>query len=192
MANLFDDIQETEPATIVAGDTLQWKRTDLGSDYPNDQYTLSYEALLEGSGTTKISITAAASGNDYLVNVAAATTAAYTAGTYQWRAFITRNSDSARISIDYGTWTVTQDAATGSADPRTHAKTMLDKIESLLEGKADSDVANYSIQGRSLSKLSVDELLTWRNYYKAEVQRELREERKRNNQGTGALIKVRF
>jgi hypothetical protein len=192
MANLFDDIPETEPKAVIAGDTLQWKRTDLGSDYPNDEYSLSYEALLEGNGTTKISISASARGEDYLVSVAAATTATYTAGTYQWRAFITRDSDSARISIGYGTWTVTQDAATGTADPRTHAKTMLDKIESLLEGKADSDVANYSIQGRSLSKLSVDELLTWRNYYKAEVQKEIREERKRNNQGTGALIKVRF
>ena len=192
MANLFDDIQETELKAIIAGDTLQWKRTDLSSDYPNDEYTLSYEAILEGDGTTKISIVASASGDDYLVSVDKATTATYIAGSYQWRAFITRDSDSARVSIDYGTWSVTQDAATGTADPRTHAKTMLDKIESLLEGKADSDVANYSIQGRSLSKMSVDELLTWRNYYKSEVQRELREERKRNNQGTGALIKVRF
>ena len=192
MANLFDEISATEPVSIVAGDTLQWKRADLNSDYPNDQYTLSYEAVLEGDGTTKISITASASGDDYLISVDKATTVAYSVGAYQWRAFITRDSDGARASIDYGTWRVTQDAVTGTADPRTHAKTMLDKIESLLEGRADSDVANYSIQGRSLSKLSVDELLTWRNYYKAEVQREIREERKRNNQGTGALIKVRF
>ena len=36
MANLFDDANapETEPAAIVAGDQVKWKRTDLGTDYP--------------------------------------------------------------------------------------------------------------------------------------------------------------
>ena len=36
MANLFDDANapETEPAIIVAGDQVKWKRTDLGTDYP--------------------------------------------------------------------------------------------------------------------------------------------------------------
>jgi len=42
MVNLFDtgNIPTTEPATIVAGDLLQWKRTDLGTDYANGSYTL--------------------------------------------------------------------------------------------------------------------------------------------------------
>ncbi|HJN61627.1 MAG TPA: hypothetical protein QF630_11340 [Alphaproteobacteria bacterium] len=33
MANLFDDANapETEPATIVAGDQVKWKRTDFGT-----------------------------------------------------------------------------------------------------------------------------------------------------------------
>ena len=37
MANLFDtdNVPTTEPATIVVGDLLQWKRTDLGTDYAN-------------------------------------------------------------------------------------------------------------------------------------------------------------
>ena len=37
MANLFDDANapETEPTTIVACDQVKWKRTDLGTDYPN-------------------------------------------------------------------------------------------------------------------------------------------------------------
>ena len=192
MANLLDDIKETEPSQIIAGDTLQWKRTDFGSDYPNDQYTLSYEAVLEASGTTKISITASASGSDYLVEVAKTTTINYAVGRYHWSAFITRDSDGARATVDSGKWEVVQDIATGTGDPRSHARTLLDKIESLLEGRADRDVANYSIQGRSLSKLSIDEPLKWRNYYKREVLHEIREERKKNQQGTGALIKVQF
>ena len=64
MANLFDagNVPTTEPATIVAGDLLQWKRTDLGTDYANGSYTLSYKARLEG---TNMSIPEAADNMDY-------------------------------------------------------------------------------------------------------------------------------
>ena len=48
------------------------------------------------------------------------------------------------------------------------AKRCLDAIEAVLEGKASEDVANYSIQNRSLSKFSHDELLAARAKYKAE------------------------
>jgi hypothetical protein len=40
------------------------------------------------------------------------------------------------------------------ADPRIHAEIMVSKIETCIAGKADSDVAKYSIAGRSLTKLS--------------------------------------
>ena len=38
LANLFDtdNVPTTEPATIVAVDLLQWKRTDLGTDQTGD------------------------------------------------------------------------------------------------------------------------------------------------------------
>ena len=74
MANLFDtdNVPTTEPAKIVAGDLLQWKRTDLGTDYANGSYTLSYKARLEGTSagsSVVITITASASGDDYLREV---------------------------------------------------------------------------------------------------------------------------
>ena len=40
--------------------------------------------------------------------------------------------------------------------------------------------------------MSVDELMTWRDYYKAEYIREVRKERIDRGEGTGANIKVRF
>ena len=103
-----------------------------------------------------------------------------------------RNSDSERITLDSGTWEVVRNNDASTADPRTHAKIMVEKIESLLEGRADADVSSYSIAGRSLTKLSIDELMTWRDRYKSEYQRELRRERALNGDGSGALIKVRF
>ena len=69
MANLFDDANapETEPATIVAGDQVKWKRTDLGTDYPNTAYSLRYSSRLEGTGSTTFDVASADSGDDYLM-----------------------------------------------------------------------------------------------------------------------------
>lgn len=194
MANLFDtaNVPATEPEKIVVGDTLQWKRTDLGADYANDAYVLTYKARLEGTGSTVITITASASDSDYLVSVAAGTTASYTAGHYQWQSYITRTSDSARLTIDSGSFEVVANRAASTADPRSHAKIMLDKIESLLQGRGDSDVASYSINGRSLAKLGVTELMEWRDRYRAEHLREVRRERALNGKATGSTVLARF
>jgi hypothetical protein len=194
MANLFDtaNIAETEPAQIRAGDLLQWKRTDLNTDYTNSAYTLKYSSRLEGAGSTDFDIAATASGDDYLISVGKAVTAAYTVGTYHWQMYITRTSDSERLTLDSGTWKVVPNRDTATTDPRSHAKTMVEKIEALLEGRADADVASYSIAGRSLTKLSIDELMTWRDRYKTEYLRELRRERALNGQGSGAIVKVKF
>ena len=77
MANLFDDANapETEPATIVAGDQVKWKRTDLGTDYPNTAYSLRYSSRLEGTGSTTFDVASADSGDDFLMTIAHGTTA---------------------------------------------------------------------------------------------------------------------
>jgi len=54
----------------------------------------------------------------------------------------------------------------------TFAEQMLIKIEDMLLGKADNDVAKYEIAGRSLEKYSFSELQTLRRQYKGEVKSE--------------------
>ena len=197
MANLFDtdNVPTTEPATIVAGDLLQWKRTDLGTDYANGSYTLSYKARLEGTSagsSVVLTLTASASGDDYLVSVAAGTTVNYSTGVYRWQAYITRNSDSARLTIDSGTFEVLENRSINTSDPRSHVKVMLDKVESILEGRADGDVAAYSINGRSLTKLGITDLLMWRDRYRADYLREVHRERALNGTATGSTVVARF
>ena len=193
MGNVFTDTApEGEPEKIIAGDFLTWRKSSLNSDYSNALYTLSYKARLEAAGTTVISITAAASGTDYLVSVSSATTASYTVGVYHWQAYITRDSDGARYTIDSGTFEVLPNRSAATTDPRSHAKIMVDKIDSILESRADGDVANYTINGRSLTKLSIEDLIKWRGYYKAELLKEIQAERLANGKGSGRLIKVSF
>jgi hypothetical protein len=194
MANLFDSANapNKEPETIVVGDYLLWKRTDLGSDYSNSLYTATYVARITGGGNTEVQVVGTASGSDYLFTVSSTTSADFVAGFYHWQLEIKRNSDNNRIVVDRGNFTVIADLDVNGADPRTHSEIMVGKIESILNGKADSDVSSYSIAGRSLTKMSFNELLQARDYYKREMLKEETAESIRRGDATGATIKVRF
>lgn len=194
MANLFDAAQSPtiEPDQVVVGDFIQWRRTDLSDDYPNTAYTMQYVGRISADGTSEITISGTNYESDYLFTISSATSAAYKVGKYRWQLEATQTSSGNRIVIDRGMWEILPDLDVGCDDPRSHAEIMVQKIESILDGKADSDVANYSIAGRSLTKLSFDELLRARDYYKSEYQKEIIKERVRKGQQTGATIKVRF
>jgi len=190
-SNYFDEIQEGEPATIVAGDYLQWKKTELAETYDPTLYTLAYIGRIAGGGN-EINITATDGGGYFLIQESSATTATYNPGYYHWQLEITRISDSERIVVDRGHSEVIPDLDINASDPRSHSEVMLDKIESLLEGKADADVSSYSIAGRSLTKMSFAELVEARSYFEQKVNSEKAKLDAQNHRNTGATAKVRF
>ena len=192
MANIFTDIPEKEPISFYKGETVVWKRTDIGADYAPSSYSMVWEASLESDGSTRFSATVTESGTDYTFTLDNSSTASYTAGDYVWFLKVLQTSDSETLVIDSGKITVKDNYFATTGDTRSHAKVMVDKLESLLEGKADADVSSYAIAGRSLNKLTVEEMLKWRDYYKAEYQREIQEFRIGNNEGSGSIVKVRF
>ena len=191
MSNEFDssNYPTTEPEILVAGDRWVWKRADL-SEYGTG-FTLTYELTINGGGTP-ITLTATLSGSEYLIEIAAATTAAYTAGDYSWSALITRDSDSERIRVSTGTLTVKPDPAISTADPRSHARIALDAIEAVIEKRATKDQESYSIAGRSLSRMNITDLLTFRDRYRLDVKREEDAEKIAKGLGTGKNIVVRM
>lgn len=195
MANLFNSANypEIEPSTLQLGDYWAWKRTDLNNDYSNSLYTLSYEFnLVDGSTHSNFTITASASGDDYLIEVSSTTTATYTKGNYNWVSYITRDSDSARIKIGEGFTEIEDNFATTSTSVRSHAKKVLDAIEAVIENRATMDQSSMSIAGRSLSRLSIDELLTFRDRYKSEYLKEVKRARIQNKKPSGNIIGVKF
>ncbi len=195
MANLFNssNYPEVEPSLLQLGDFWSWKRTDLNNDYSNSLYVLSYEFnLIDGSTHANFTITASASGDDYVVEVASATTAAYTKGNYNWVSYITRSSDSARIKIGEGFTEIEDNFATTSTSVRSHAKKVLDAIEAVIENRASMDQSSMSIAGRSLSRLSIDELMTFRDRYRAEYLKEVKRARIKNKKPSGNIIGVKF
>lgn len=194
MANLFDaDNAPTEvPRTIVIGDFVQFKLTEYSSDYANTAHTLTFVARAATGANVEFQITATNTGNDYLFTADSATTAAYNAGVYHYQIEVLETSSSNRIVVDQGELDVTVDLDVNAVDPRTHAEKMLQKIESVLENRADADVSSYSIAGRSLTKMSPEELLTWRDAYRREVKAYRRKLDVKHGRRTSSTVLMRF
>lgn len=195
MANRFniDEAPDGQaPETIVIGDYLLWKRSDLVDDYPLATHSMEYVARITGGGATEIKVPATETGGTYVFEVSSATSATYVAGFYHWQLEATETASGNRVVLERGTFTAVVDLDVNNTDPRSHAEIMISKIETILQGKADADVANYSINGRSLTKLSFQELIDARNFYRQEHKKELQKERADAGETTGATVLVRF
>jgi hypothetical protein len=194
MANLFDESNapEGEPIKIVVGDFVQWKKSSLAQSYPPATHSAEYVARITAGGASEIKLPATERTGYYLFQASSVTTAAFETGYYHWQLEITQTSTNNRIVVERGEFEAIADLDNNGADPRTHSEIMLDKIEGLLVGRADKDVSSYSIQGRSISKMTIADLLQWRDYYRKEVSRERRENAIALGRPTKTTMKVRF
>lgn len=149
----------SEPNTITSGDAIAWRRSLTAS-------VDSAEYRLVGAGN--FSIAAAIDGNDVVVNVNSATSAGYTAGHYKW--FLVTITGTDRVIVDEGYLTVNPDpTALSELDTSTHASRVLAAIEQRIEGRILSDHENYSIDGRSLMRIPIEQLYSLRRRYQWEV-----------------------
>jgi hypothetical protein len=158
--------------TLIAGDSLDFITSP--TLYPASAgWTLTYVLTPQAAGGTSITFTATASGDDYLIEVSAATTAAWTAGAYSWASAVSKAGE--RFTVDDGSITIRPDPFTAtSLDNRSHARKMLDAIEAALESRATAsqlDLLELTIYSRS-SKRDPSVLMKARSQYIAEVARE--------------------
>lgn len=194
MANLFDaaNAPEGEPTQIVVGDFIQWKKANIAEDYPTATHSAEYVARITGGGSNEIKLAGTETDGYYLFTVDSTTSAEFAVGRYHWQLEITETSSGNRLVVERGEFEAIPDLDVNASDPRTHADIMLAKIETILEGKADSDVGSYSIAGRSLTKMSFDELMVARDRYKREVLQHQREELIKRGKASANTVKVRF
>jgi len=191
MANLFDEANapEGEPTEIVVGDYISWKRSDLVADYPTASYSAEYVARITGGGSNEIKFLATERSTYYWFEVDSATSAAFSPGRYHWQLEITQTSTGNRLVVDRGEFTAVVDLDENQSDPRTHAEIMLNKIESVLENRADGDINSYAIAGRSLTKMTPEELMKWRDAYRQEVTAHRRKmDIKRGKKGRATIL----
>lgn len=164
------EVPQAEPLVITAGDSVTWTRSFY--DYPaNAGWVLSY-ALVKDA--VRIVITGTASGSDHLISVTAATTAAWTAGTYVAQGYVTKAATSERYQVFSAELTIATNFATQSSgyDSRSHAKKVLDAIEAVLESRASKSVQNWSGLEQSFSLIPTPDLLVMRSNYRVEYQGE--------------------
>lgn len=179
-------IPNQEPASLRVGDTWRWTRTL--ADYPAGTWTLKYRFKNAAGG---FEIVATASGTDHDITVAAATTAAYTAGAYTWIAWV--ESGTEKFTVDSGSCKLESDyrssLATAALDDRSHAAKMVTQIETWLESHGDG-VAQYEIGGRRMwyDKAALIKLL---NHYKLRVSAEENAAKIARGEGIGRKIQFR-
>lgn len=179
------------PRVLHAGLTWAWL-VSAPNYLPADGWTVKF-ALSDG--TNQIAITTSDNGDGvHLVNVAAATTAAYTAGTYHYIAYAESGSDKGRI--EEGEIRVVPDPIAAAGDLRSDARKMLDALEATLLGKASKDQQSYTIAtgngSRSLARLSPEELLRWRDHYAALVRNERSAADRRSRRASRNVVHPRF
>ena len=177
-----------EPVEFTAGDTVKWEKSF--SDYPPASWALEYRLIGSDDGITEI--TAAEVGTKYQITIPKADSATLIGGNYTLVGYVSDGSE--RLTVYSGQVTVKANLEEkGSAfDTRTHARKTLDAIEAVIENRASKDQQSYSIAGRSLSRMTIDDLLKFRSQYKAEVKQEVAAERVAAGLGSGRKIGVRF
>lgn len=75
-------------------------------------------------------------------------------------------------------------------EEKSHAKKVLEKVEAVIENRASKDDLSYTIKGRSLSRIPIQDLLLLRKEYLKEYEKEKRD--KDIKEGKGAGMTVRF
>ena len=178
----------SEPASLYVGDTINW--LIAVPDYPATAgWTLKYKAV---SAAGYFAITSAASGADHLVSVAMATTDDYLPGDYVLVKYVESGTERitlAELALEVKPFLSGKSAA---FDNRSHAKKMLDAIEATLEGTASTDQLKLTIDGTSLERRSVADLLKLRDYYTTEYAKEQAVSAASRGQKPGNKILARF
>ena len=176
-----------EPEKLTAGVTWKWKKTI--SDYPASEWTLTY--YLRKDGATATSFSATADGDSYLVTVAAATTAAYASGIYDFIGWVIKGTE--KFEVFNSMIEVLPNPTNSSAyDPRSHARKVMELIEAAMEGRVPNGMESYSIGGRSINKIPLNQLRELYEKYKQDVIMEEQAERLVNGRRSGKNIGVRF
>lgn len=178
------------PSLIYAGDTLLFS-VALSSYKPSDGWTLQYS--FRKSGGTNIDIQSTqGSTDDHLFNIPSETTGGWVAGDYSGQMIVNDGTNYRTIGVCR--LTINPDLSQQGADydGRTHSEKCLDAIEAVMEGRSSKDIISTTIAGQSVARLTPEQLVFWRNHYRAEVEAEQAAIDAANGLATGKNILIRF
>jgi hypothetical protein len=140
------------PLSLTAGDTWSW--TDSLADYPAPTWALVYRFR----GPQSFNVTATDDGTDHALAVTAAISGTYKPGVYDWSAQV--NDGTTYTTIEVGRVTVSPNLGNAAVDHRSFNVRVTEALQATIENRATTDQLSMSIAGRSLSRMSWDELLS--------------------------------
>lgn len=170
-------VKKEWPVSHQAGDTLRF-------DIHKGDFDPSVDVIdvYLSNNANSYTFQSADNGDYFRFDVPASVTGGWQKGLYTLQASVTC-SDGSVSTIKIYNIEVFPNLSIGNADPRSHARRVLESIESVIEGTASSDVLAYEIAGRRLERYPITELLKLRSLYQKEFQRE---------SGAPTFIKFRF
>ena len=169
------------PASVRIGDSIRFRIPDH-ADYPQSE-GWDLQVWLQGDARlvddTDITVAFQSSGDDayhWLVTADQTATSTLTIesgteGRYRWIGRFAGSGDYAgRYETVYGELClVEQNPAAAATSFQTHNERTLAVIEAALESRLTSDIENYQIAGRAVSKIPVADLVKLRAHYAAAV-----------------------
>lgn len=178
------------PTCIVQGTSVSWRWSSSDFD-PGAGWALDYAI----EGPTNLDVLATAEGDGFRVDLAPDATSPLVAGFYRWQAFASNaGPPEERVLVAAGALEVVADyaASAGTVQLKTHARRMLEALEAVLEGRATDGQLRMSINGRSIDRIPLPELMAARDRYRREVAAETAAEEQGARAGRRRRIKARF
>lgn len=148
------------PQKIIAGDTLKLSVT-LPLYPASDGWVLT----LYLRGKDSLDVQSTPQNDAHLIQVAAAATASWAAGPYQYSLKISKLDES--YTVCTGNLTIAENPLNIPADfdARSKHQEIIEAIDATLLGQATSNQQQITIGGRQLTKIPILELITLRKYY---------------------------
>lgn len=161
-------IPTAPPTKFRAGDTVKF--TVSPAEFPvGDGWTVSYTV----NGVKKATANASESAGKYLVTLSATETTALDPGTYLWTLRATKGGET--YTVDHGSLTVMPNVTSAAAGAlQSQDEKELAYLNAEIEARAQSDHTEYSIDGRSLKRESIVDLMEWRDKLRARIARQRR------------------
>jgi hypothetical protein len=156
------------PAKLVAGDTWAWSDASAFSSHPPPEWALRY-VLRPLAGGSSITILAAAGSDAFTLSQTASETAPALPGEYEWHAVAFHAANGDRAVLGAGRVTVLPDPLQAGGDLRSTAERILAAIDATIEGRVTKDAESWTIEGRSIARTPLADLLRLRAVYAAQA-----------------------
>lgn len=189
MSDIDQKYLPIEPQQAMAGTTWKWERSF--SNFPASTWDLTYY-FREVTGKYTFDVGTLNSNDAFRVNASYTITNSYTPGIYSGQGFVTLGTERFLVYENQLQVSANFNLQGVGKDTRSHAQKVLEAIKGLLEGKFVEDASSYSIAGRSITKLDVQQLIDAKNYYESLVVMEIRNQRAKQGLQTGQVVRARF